>query len=36
MTADEGIRSWARGLTPNALRAVLMNMSQLASYVDYL
>ncbi|KAL7422664.1 hypothetical protein Q5752_001955 [Cryptotrichosporon argae] len=32
MTREEGISSWARGIVPNSTRAVLMNMSQLASY----
>ncbi|ORY35856.1 mitochondrial carrier domain-containing protein [Naematelia encephala] len=32
MTREEGFSSWTRGIVPNAARAVLMNMSQLASY----
>ncbi|KAK1923001.1 mitochondrial carrier domain-containing protein [Papiliotrema laurentii] len=32
MTREEGFRSWGRGVVPNGTRAVLMNMSQLASY----
>ncbi|ORX41150.1 mitochondrial carrier domain-containing protein [Kockovaella imperatae] len=32
MTQQEGIASWYRGVVPNGFRAVLMNMSQLASY----
>ncbi|WVQ85852.1 hypothetical protein IAT38_008020 [Cryptococcus sp. DSM 104549] len=32
MTRDEGIKSWTRGMGPNTMRSVLMNMSQLASY----
>lgn len=31
MTREEGIMSWARGIAPNTVRAILMNMSQLAS-----
>jgi dicarboxylate transporter 10 len=30
MTREEGISSWARGIAPNTVRAILMNMSQLA------
>jgi len=33
MTREEGISSWARGIAPNTVRAILMNMSQLARYV---
>lgn len=32
MTREEGFRSWGRGVVPNGARAILMNMSQLASY----
>lgn len=34
MTREEGIQSWVRGLSPNVVRSILMNASQLASY-DY-
>ena len=33
MTREEGIGAWARGIAPNTVRAILMNMSQLARYV---
>ena len=33
MVADEGASSLARGMAPNVFRAILMNASQLASYV---
>lgn len=32
MTKEEGLRSWGRGVVPNGMRSILMNMSQLASY----
>lgn len=32
MAADEGIKSWFRGVVPNGIRSVLMNASQLGSY----
>jgi len=35
MTREEGISSWARGIAPNTVRAILMNMSQLARYVSH-
>lgn len=36
MSKEEGIASWTRGIGPNAVRAVLMNMSQLGRRVcDY-
>lgn len=33
MVREEGLSSLARGVGPNVFRAVLMNASQLASYV---
>jgi len=33
MVREEGFSSFARGITPNVFRSVLMNASQLASYV---
>lgn len=30
MTREEGFKSWGRGVVPNGMRAILMNMSQLA------
>ena len=36
MVREEGASSLARGVTPNVFRAVLMNASQLASYVIFL
>jgi len=32
MTREEGLGAWARGIAPNTVRAILMNMSQLARY----
>jgi dicarboxylate transporter 10 len=32
MAREEGISSWARGIVPNGVRAILMNMSQLARW----
>ncbi|WWC65423.1 uncharacterized protein I303_108041 [Kwoniella dejecticola CBS 10117] len=32
MTSEEGLGSWTRGMGPNTIRSILMNMSQLASY----
>lgn len=34
MVREEGPSSLARGVGPNVFRAILMNASQLASYVD--
>ena len=34
MVREEGVSSLARGVGPNVFRAVLMNASQLASYVS--
>ena len=33
MVREEGVSSLGRGMTPNVFRAILMNASQLASYV---
>lgn len=33
MTREEGVSAWARGIAPNTVRAILMNMSQLARSV---
>jgi len=33
MVREEGVSSLGRGVTPNVFRAILMNASQLASYV---
>ena len=35
MIRDEGVSSLGRGVGPNVFRAILMNASQLASYVAY-
>lgn len=35
MLADEGARSWFRGVGANSMRAALMNASQLASYDSF-
>ena len=35
MVRDEGVSSLGRGVGPNVFRAILMNASQLASYVVY-
>ncbi|KAL7412839.1 mitochondrial carrier [Mrakia frigida] len=32
MTREEGFSSWTRGMAPNVVRSMLMNMSQLGSY----
>lgn len=34
MVREEGISSLSRGVGPNVFRAILMNASQLASYVE--
>lgn len=34
MVREEGVSSLTRGMAPNVFRAVLMNASQLASYVS--
>ena len=34
MVREEGLSSLARGVTPNVFRAILMNASQLASWVS--
>lgn len=33
MTREEGLGAWARGIAPNTVRSILMNMSQLARSV---
>jgi dicarboxylate transporter 10 len=35
MVREEGVSSLARGVTPNVFRAILMNASQLASWVSF-